>query len=79
MTRAEALQEARRRWGLKLGHAWTVTPYGNPTIRPRYCRVGTKSTPRNQVLGWGFDWEDAFGDADERAATDADQREEASS
>lgn len=67
MTRAQALQEARRRWGSD-GHA-AVARYAH--LRPTY-HVGRKATRtgfaryRKNTLGRGDSWEAAFADADRR-------------
>lgn len=63
MTQEQAVDEARRRWWLQ-GRAWTERISASTTA----CCVGKKIGRHNSRLGMGIDWEDAFADADRRAA-----------
>ena len=74
MTRAEALEEARRRWG----------PQSVVSRTPKYCPYGTISNGKvidlgthrvvgavnpytgDGTKGYGWSWEAAFADADRR-------------
>ena len=57
MTREEAMQEARRRWG-KWG--WILR-------RASFFQVGTLNGANRQLcIGYGDSWEAAFADADRK-------------
>lgn len=65
MTRAEALAEARRRWGT---NAWVKsTRSGEPELYAVGDYVIRKSPVRNLRGSAFFSWEAAFADADRRA------------
>ena len=63
MTRAEAIQEARRRWGPK-GKAAIATGIGPWS---GLCLVGPGSIAGLPIGGKGRTWEEAFRDADSLA------------
>jgi hypothetical protein len=62
MSDAEALQEARRRWG---DEAYVRHRTSNPLLpsRPAYA-VGRQDGNLFDVRGQGDSWEEAFADAD---------------
>jgi len=63
VTRAEALAEAQRRWGLR-AKLWNRT---DPRYKGRF-RVGRELREYcGEVMGSGPSWEAAFADADRRA------------
>ena len=67
MTRAEALAEARRRWGSK-GTAWKRNP-GTNFLATLYCVSCGDTTPAGNPKGFGEgrDVDAAFADAARRA------------
>ena len=62
MTRAEALAEARRRWGPDAG----LHHYGSGVAVGVYAHSALATAPLAQVFGSGKTWECAFADADRR-------------
>jgi hypothetical protein len=69
MNQAQALAEARRRWGTKAEvHRYNGKPkYGQPTRYGVYrCSLFESATAQ---MGIGESWELAFADADNRSAS----------
>jgi hypothetical protein len=62
MTKAEALKEARRRWGHK-GRAW-VGARSSPLARYRVGYYYNPAVSSSRICGAGKSWEAAFIDAD---------------
>ena len=71
MTKAEALAEARKRWGGNPHRFVTVLEYvrrGKSHFAVGYEVAGIYSpTPKFKAMGRGASWEAAFADADRRA------------
>jgi len=73
VTWAEAQREAMRRWG-RVGFA-LVESEGHRRLctHVQVCKVGTiGALPARVAFGRGLTWEEAFADADKRAAARGD-------
>lgn len=64
MTKDQAIDEAKRRWGSD-GTAWI----GRSTAGKRECRVGFVGPFARHVRGYGLSWEAAFERADQNERT----------
>lgn len=66
MTQAEALQEARRRWGASVNLQFASSFIDSSLVRVINLQKRWKEGFGQKSVGWGDSWEAAFADAERR-------------